>query len=334
MIRRLALAAAVALAAARAQAAASALTAVEIPVSSLERSVAFYTGVLDFKAGETREVAGEAWEKTFGVFGTRARIARLTLGEEAIELVEFLAPEGRPYPVDSRSNDRSFQHVAVIVSDMDQAYRRLRRNNVRHASSGPQRLPDWNPAAGGIEAFYFKDPDGHPIEILHFPPGKGAAKWQATDRLFLGIDHTAIVVSDTEVSMKFYGDLLGMKKVGESENYGTEQEHLNNVFGARLRITAMRAPSGPGVEFLQYLAPSTGRPAQDDQQANDSVAVTSEFLVEDAGEEAAVLSRAGARWVSPGAVGMNDASAGFTKAATVLDPDGHFIRLIQKGASQ
>ena len=72
----------------------------------------------------------------------------------------------------------------------------LARSESGHASSGPQRLPDWNKNAGGIKAFYFKDPDEHPVEILQFPEGKGDPKWQrASDRLFLGIDHTAIVVS-------------------------------------------------------------------------------------------------------------------------------------------
>ncbi len=44
---------------------------------------------------------------------------------------------------------------------------------------------------------------------------------------------------------------------GTSENHGLEQERLNNVFGARLRITALRAARGPGVELLEYLAPRT-----------------------------------------------------------------------------
>ena len=51
----------------------------------------------------------------------------------------------------------------------------------------------------------------------------------------------AIVVADTDVSLAFYRDALGMRVAGSSENYGSEQEHLNNIFGARLRITALRA---------------------------------------------------------------------------------------------
>jgi catechol 2,3-dioxygenase-like lactoylglutathione lyase family enzyme len=243
---------------------------ISITVNDLDRAVDFYTHVLTFEKVEEHEVAGDPYEHLFGVFGLRLRVARLRLGDESIELLQFLAPRGRPTPPDSRSNDRWFQHVAIIVSNMDEAYARLRQFQVEHASSGPQRLPDWNPNAGGIQAFYFRDPDGNHLEILQFPPDKGAAKWhEARGKLFLGIDHTAIVVADTEASLHFYRDRLGMKVVGTSENYGTEQEHLNNVFGAHLIITALRAPSGPGIELLEYLAPRGGRPIPDDTQAND-----------------------------------------------------------------
>jgi catechol 2,3-dioxygenase-like lactoylglutathione lyase family enzyme len=116
------------------------------------------------------------------------------------------------------------------------------------------------------------DPDGHPFEVRAFPPDKGAAKWHSpTNRLFLGIDHTGIVISDTEFSRRFYRDTLGMHIAGKSETYGTEQERLNNVFGARLRITSLRTDEGPGIEFLQYLTPLDGRAYPGDEHANDLV---------------------------------------------------------------
>src|ERR1700757_2886925 len=248
------------------------VAAVGITVSDMDRAVDFYSRVLTFEKVSDTEVAGEEYEHLEGVFGLRIRVVRMRLGDEFIELTEYLAPKGRPIPVDSRSNDRWFQHIAIIVSDMDRAYSWLRQNKVEHASSGPQRLPDWNKNAAGISAFYFKDPDEHPVEVLQFPPDKGLEKWhQATGKLFLGIDHTAIVVWDTDASLKFYRDLLGMHVAGESENYGTEQEHLNNVFGAHLRITALRGASGPGIELLEYLAPRDGRPFPSDEHSNDVV---------------------------------------------------------------
>src|SRR5687768_3374865 len=201
------------------------VSSVGMTASDMDRSVAFFTNVLTF-------------EKVSEVNGAGRRMVGLRLGTEQIELTEYLAAPGRPIPADSRSNDLWFQHVAIIVSDMDAAYARLRLHRVEHSSPEPQRLPDWNPNAGGIKAFYFKDPDGHPLEILQFPAGKGEPRWQATDRLFLGIDHTAVVVSDTTASLRFYRDTFGLRVAGESTNYGPEQERLNNVSGARLRITA------------------------------------------------------------------------------------------------
>ena len=213
-------------------------------VADADRSVAFYSQVFGFEKVSDVEVWGREYEELQGVFGLRMRTVRMRLGDESIELIEYLTPKGRPMPLGSRGNDRWFQHVAIIVSDMDRAYARLREHRVQHASPAPQRLPDWNPKAGGVRAFYFKDPDGHFLEVLWFPADKGDARWhRATDRLFLGIDHTAIVVGDTESSLRFYRDILGLTVAGESENYGPEQEWLNNVFGASpsTNISAARA---------------------------------------------------------------------------------------------
>src|SRR5215467_9457247 len=100
--------------------------AIGITVSDMDRAVGFYSQVLTFEKISDSEVAGENYEHLEGVFGLRMRVVRMRLGDEFIELTEYLAPKGRPIPVDSRSNDRWFQHIAIIVSDMDKAYARLR----------------------------------------------------------------------------------------------------------------------------------------------------------------------------------------------------------------
>jgi catechol 2,3-dioxygenase-like lactoylglutathione lyase family enzyme len=305
--------------------------AVGMTVADVDRAAEFFANVLSFEKVSDVEVTGEAYEHLEGVFGLRARVVRLRLGDEAIELTEYLAPRGRPAPPDSRSQDHWFQHIAIIVSDMDRAYQWLRRNKVEHASSGPQLLPEWNKNAGGIRAFYFKDPDGDVLEILQFPPGKGDPKWhRSTEKLFLGIDHTAIVVGDTDASLRFYRDLLGFKVVGESENYGTEQEHLNNVFGAHLRITSLRATAGPGIEFLEYLSPRDGRPIPADEHANDLVHWQTELVSADTAAAARSVRAAKVPFVSPGVVVLPDAAAGVQKGVTVRDPDGHVMQLIER----
>ena len=309
----------------------AAVDAVSMVVADADRSAAFFSDVLTFEKVSDVEVDGTEYERLEGVFGLRLRVVRMKLGTEVLELLQFVAPEGRPVPADSRSNDRWFQHVAIIVRDMDEAYARLRAHKVRHASAGPQRLPDWNKNAGGIQAFYFKDPDGHALEILAFPPHKGAARWHApTDRLFLGIDHTAIVVDDTDDSLRFYRDGLGLKVAGESENYGIEQERLNNVFGARLRITGLTAGAGPGIEFLDYLAPDDGRTVPAGTRSNDLIAWQTRLLTADIQMTTSRLRPQTFAFVSPGTVALSDAALGFTKGALVRDPDGHAVMLAQK----
>ncbi len=310
--------------------AALAVDSVAMVVDDMDRSLPFFTEVLPFEKVSDHEVAGGDYERLQGVFGLRLRVVRLTLGEEFLDLMDFIAPEGRPVPVDSRSNDLWFQHVAIIVSDMDAAYAKLRAANVRHASAGPQRLPEWNRSAGGIEAFYFKDPDGHVLEILEFPPGKGLPRWhERNGRLFLGIDHTAIVVRDTDTSLGFYRDGLGLKVAGESENYGIEQERLNNVFGARLRITGLRAAAGPGIEFLEYRAPSDGRPAPADTRPNDLIAWQTRVVSPNPEAVLRRLRRGTFAFVSPGVVALSDAALGFAGGALLRDPDGHAIMLVE-----
>lgn len=309
----------------------SAVAAVGFTVADMDRSIGFFRDVLTFDVVSDVEVAGEAYERLQGVFPVRMRVVRLRLGRETVELTQYLAPAGRPIPVDLRSNDRWFQHVAIVVRDIDEAYRRLRQYAVRHVSSGPQRLPDWNPNAGGISAFYFRDPDGHPLEIIHFPAGKGDPRWQRpTDQLFLGIDHTAIVVGDTETSLAFYRNVLGFRVAGTSENYGPEQERLNAVFGARLRITGLRVDSGPGVEFLEYLSPGDGRPMPTDERASDLMHWQTMLLTPDAGSAADRLRAAGYRFVSPGVVELPDTTLGFRRAFLVRDPDGHVMQVVAR----
>jgi catechol 2,3-dioxygenase-like lactoylglutathione lyase family enzyme len=299
-------------------------------VSDMDRAVEFYTSVLSFEKTSDVEVAGREYELLSGVFGARMRVVRMRLGDESIELTEFLTPKGRPVPPDIRPNDRLFQHIAIIVSDMDKAYARLRQARVEHASTAPQTLPQWNRNAAGIKAFYFRDPDRHFLEILHFPPDKGAAKWHGTDRLFLGIDHTAIVVDDTERSLQFYRESLKMNVAGASENFDVEQEHLNNVFGARLRITTLRAPLGPGIELLEYLAPRDGRPAPVDLRANDLSHWQTTLLTSTPEQIFDLLRRRVFSLVSPAVVTLPSGDVGIRRAVLVRDPDGHAMRLAER----
>jgi catechol 2,3-dioxygenase-like lactoylglutathione lyase family enzyme len=282
MIRALAFIAGLLLAATLAYAAPPPVDAVDrivIPVSQRDQAESFYTAAMNFVP-----------------VGTGADKRVLRLGGETIELVQS---GGRPIPADSRSNDRWFQHLAIVVSDIDAAYARVLRAGAVSISVGPQVLPQWNPNAGGINAVYFRDPDGHPLELIQYPPGRGNPRWQDKSRLFLGIDHTAIAARDTERSLAFYRDGLGLQVAGGSENWGIEQELLSAVPGAHVRITTLRAERGPAIELLDYLVPGNGRAMPSDTNPGD---LWAEVVV----LHAATVATAG---------------------ESLRDPDGHALRL-------
>jgi catechol 2,3-dioxygenase-like lactoylglutathione lyase family enzyme len=213
---------------------------------------------------------------------------------------------------------------------MDKAFQQVKNYNVEFVSTSPQTLPKSIPAAEGIKAFYFHDPDNHNLELIYFPKGKGQAKWQNSNgKIFLGIDHTAIGVSSTEISQHFYQDLLGVERKGDSWNKGVEQEHLNNVEGASLHITGFRAADGPGIEFLQYLKPGPGRPYPTDSRSDDIWNWQTTLITNDAESLYNKLKTAGNIFVSKELV-HQQIDGIHTKSFIVRDPDGHAMLIEER----
>ncbi len=227
-------------------------------VSDLDRAEVFYADALGFRR-LGRAPLEPALLAALGMAGAEAEQSVMRLGEEEIALVRF-APEGRPYPADSQSRDLWFQHLAIVVRNMDAAYANLCAHRGWQPISwgGPQHLPR---ADGSVRAFKFRDPDGHPLELIWFPLGQGRAVWRerASSTPFLGIDHSAIAVSLVSRSLAFYRR-LGLAPAARSWNHGQPQSALDGLLEARLRVIGLRPASaeGPGLELLRY-RPS-GRP--------------------------------------------------------------------------
>jgi len=305
------------------------VAAIGITVREMNRSVKFYSEVLGFKKVSDVELVGCEYEQLEGIFGLHIRVVRMQLGEEAIELIDYLTSGGRRIPEDAKSNDLVFQHIAIVVSDMEKAYERLRKFNVEYVSTAPQTLPKSIPGAEGIKAFYFHDPDDHNLELIYFPKDKGQPKWHVSDgRTFLGIDHTAIGVSNSEESHKFYAQLLGLERKVESWNKGIEQEHLNNVEGASLHITGYRATEGPGIEFLQYLRPGPGKIYPPDSKPDDIWNWQTTLEVDDVEKLYDEILHSSYRLISGRLVDLQIGDGRHGKAFIVRDPDGHAMLVI------
>lgn len=308
------------------------IRAIGLTVTNADRSKDFYTQALGFEPVSDITVERRDYSDVEGVPGAKIRIVTLQLGDELIELMEYFNVEGKPIPTDSQSNDLWFQHLAITVSDMDRAYAHLRSFPIEPISVEPQTIPPGNKASAGVRAFKFKDPDRHDLELIWFPPDKGQDKWhKKSDRLFLGIDHSAIAISNTEQSLKFYCDLLGMQIEGGSLNWRETQARMDNLPGAEVLVTALRpAQGGLGIELLDYLVPPKGRPMPSDWKSCDIAHMQVELIVNDIEQAVDMFQKNGVEVVSSRAVEFADSSCSYRQGCLVKDPDGHAMLAISE----
>ena len=286
-------------------------------VADIERAERFLGVACGFTT--TGRVEGDRlFAELLGVPGAMTRRTHMRLGNQEIVLTAF-DPPGRPYPADSTSSDLWFQHLAIVVADVDVAHARVR--DAQHvmpiSEGGPIRLPC---ASGAVRAFKFRDGDGHPLELLEFHPESTPAAWrqQGRARIFLGIDHTALAVADTGRSIRFFRSSFGLTPAVQTENVGPEQSRLDAVGDARVTVSTLNpAEETPHLELLCY---ETGRRRPSTTAVSNDIAATYVVLqTPDLAGTAQALAANSARFVSAGIRTMADG----TRAVMILDPDGH-----------
>ena len=293
-------------------------------VSDLAAAELFLSGTFDFVTLE-RDATDPAYAQLLGLPDVVVRRTLMRLGDQRVMLLAF-DPPGAPYPADSTSTDLWFQHFAIIVSDIDAAYARLEADGrfTPISETGPIVLP---PASGSVSAFKFRDGEGHPLEFLAFPEGKGPGVWQEkrAGGLFLGIDHSAISVSDTRRAIAFLESGFGLKLSEQTENHGAEQASMDAVPEARVTVSGLEpGHAPPHVELLGYKV-GRRRSISDTTKANDTAATFFVLETNDLATIVEALERLEARFISPGVVTLADGA----RAIMVLDPDGHRFMVAQ-----
>jgi len=300
------------------------LIRVSITVANLAGTAAFYRDQLGLKVGPEQTLGDSAWNSLLGLdAGTTARAIDVTLGEHVLKLVAF-DPPGHPYPTERASNDQWFEHVALVTGDITAVWQRLERRSPGVITKGdPVLLP---PNTGSVTAFKFRDPEGHPLELIFFPKGVGDPIWQQTSGTgILGYDHTAISVVDVDRSVAFYTNLLGFHVGGRSLNQGPEQDRLDGLTACQVDVVALQPANvaTPHVELLHYRTPR-GRTRAAEVKANDVASARQVHKVDDLDALVGRLEAEGIAFVSPGVVTLKDGG----KAASIRDPDGHMILLM------
>ena len=227
------------------------LSRIKMICSEPDHLADFYKAAFGFVQTADVTITDSAFGRLIDIPGAIAQVITLRLGGQEIELAG-IQPPGRNYPRGVSGRSVLFQHFAIVVSDMVSAYARLsaHRGWKTISTDGPQSLPA---SSGGVTALKFRDPEGHPLELIAFPQDGTPAKWQSSSTAeCVGIVHSAISVAVTERSVKFY-EGLGVRRTGGSLNLGPEQDKLDDIAGARVKVTAMApALETPHVELLCY----------------------------------------------------------------------------------
>ncbi|GJD62508.1 VOC family protein [Methylobacterium frigidaeris] len=295
------------------------LARIALTTADPEALATFYREVLGFTHAEAPPVSD--FSAVTGLDGARARVVPLRLGDQRLDLVA-VTPAGRPYPGDVPGFSPLFQHCAIIVSDMEAAHARLSAHPGWRpiSTNGPVRLPA---SSGGVTAFKFRDPEGHPLEFLAFPPESMPETWRrpgATDPC-LGLDHSAISVAETARSAAFY-ESLGLRVASRSLNRGPEQASLDAVAAPTVEVTGLGFPDGqpPHIELLCYRG-DLPRPASD-LAVNDVAATRLVVAMTDSDALAAACATHAGRLVSRGVVPRPGGVD-----ALLRDPDGHLVWL-------
>ena len=301
------------------------LLRVGVTVADLGRTASFYRDGLGLAVGPEHAFADSAWNRLLGLdAGGTARGADVAVGRQIIRLVAY-DPPGAPYPAERSSNDQWFQHVALVAGDIAAVWQRLMRASPSAITEGPPVLLP--PNTGSVTAFKFRDPEGHPLELISFPQGVGDPRWQeGTESGLRGYDHTAIAVMDPERSLAFYEGLLGFRVGGRSLNQGPAQDRLDGLSGCAVDVVALQPASipTPHVELLHYRTPP-GRMLAAPVRANDVASARQFHEVDDLFGLVRRLEAADAPFASPGIVTLKDGG----RAAAVRDPDGHMVVLME-----
>ncbi len=243
------------------------LIGVRLVTADLARLARFYGSVLGFGLDGPESTFSPAEGAQLGL-AVGGRRQRLVLGEQSLTLEQF-DTDGAPYPQEGDASALWFQHLAIVVADIGAAFERL--GDVAGISTGgPQRLPA---RSGGVSAFKFRDPDGHPLELLQFPAAERPAHWRgrvaAGRQIGIGIDHSAISVSDVAASVAFYAG-LGLVDVGRTTNQGAEQGRLDGLAAPVVEVVPLEpVDPTPHLELLGYRPAGASGPAR---RANDVAA--------------------------------------------------------------
>ena len=218
-------------------------------VSDLDKSVAFYQGVLGLEPnGPMREFAlNGPVSFLYHAPGAPVRVAVLRTGFDMnVELAQF---KDTGTPVRARLQDPGATNLILTVRDLESIMARAKKAGVEVASKGGEPSTAAFPG-GNIHVVFLKDPDGFSVELVQRDPApEPAGSTGNVLRIAFGV-----TVADTEKTLRYYHDVLGFDtKAGTSFSGDKGRMETAGTIGAQYRrSTALIPGTSMEMEFLEF----------------------------------------------------------------------------------
>lgn len=128
----------------------------EITVKDLDKAIEFY-GIIGLKLkGKAEQVVTQKG----GLQNVKMKLAFLQAGEDVLELIEYINPEGKES--DLNPWDIGAQHVAFEVKNIHKMYNNLKEKGINFLS------PPIHYKEANVTWTYLKDLNGGLVELLEF----------------------------------------------------------------------------------------------------------------------------------------------------------------------
>jgi len=132
-----------------------------IVVKNIEKSLGFYRYLLGFEVKKDIVEEGEFINAVLGLKNVRVRTVKMS-AENGSALLELLCYESH---LSGKTEKKEIftlgpSHLALTVSNLDEEYRKLKKNYIKFISS-PNISPD-----GRAKVAFCYDPENNPIELV------------------------------------------------------------------------------------------------------------------------------------------------------------------------
>jgi predicted enzyme related to lactoylglutathione lyase len=294
-------------------------------VADLEKSIAFYQGVLGLTVPPA-PATGRPFDSTspvldmLGVRGAEGRwvTARIPGSRCGVEIVEFGKLDRRP--VTPRPQDPGATTLVLLVREIDPILTKARAAGTPIVTTGG--APIAVESEGGT-AILLRDPDGHFVELLQ-PSAPPATTAPATATV-IGW-RARIAVDNIGDTLKLYRDQFALDVKPSTPAKNAAFAALNGLADNPIGITPLNLPGGGRLDLVVF----TGVPRTPiGARVQDPGATRFQLQASDAAATVELAKKSGASVISTG--GAMVSLGGGTSAAAVRDPNNLFLVIFSSG---